>query len=231
MRRVLVAFFAGAVFGALLVYYFEESRRAPALAAAEDRFEPSDAPLAPSPVGVPPPTAREAAPPAARPAARIAPEVAPAAPVGAGSLAIPVAGVPASDLRDHFDDARGGRVHRAIDIAAPRGTPVLATADGTIAKLFVSKAGGITIYQFDSEERWIYYYAHLESYAPRLAEKQKVKRGEVIGFVGTSGNSPPNAPHLHFAVEKLPPTKEWWKGEPVNPYPMLVQRGVTYAAR
>lgn len=139
---------------------------------------------------------------------------------------IPVAGIAADQLRDTFDEARGGgsRVHRAMDILAPIGTPVVASVDGTIRKLFFSKAGGITIYQYDVDERQIFYYAHLDRYADGLAEGQFVKQGAVIGYVGITGNAPKGTPHLHFSIENLPPTKEWWKGEPVNPYPILVAR-------
>ena len=73
----------------------------------------------------------------------------------------------------------------------------------------------------------IYYYAHLDGYASGVSEGKLVKRGEVIGYVGTTGNAPANSPHLHFAIAILPPTKEWWKGEAINPYPILMERGVT----
>jgi peptidoglycan LD-endopeptidase LytH len=137
---------------------------------------------------------------------------------------IPVEGVMAGDLRDTFAEGRsGGRMHRAMDILAPYGTPVIASVDGTIRKLFTSKAGGLTIYQSDRDEALIYYYAHLDRYAAGLAEGDVVKQGSVIGYVGTSGNAR-GTPHLHFSVEVLPPTKEWWKGEPVNPYPLLTAR-------
>ncbi|HEX3583368.1 MAG TPA: M23 family metallopeptidase [Thermoanaerobaculia bacterium] len=138
-----------------------------------------------------------------------------------GALLIPVQGVVASDLRDTFTQARsGGRVHDAIDILAPRGTPVLAAVDGTIRKLFLSRAGGLTIYEFDAAQRRVYYYAHLDRYAD-IREGDAIRRGAVIGYVGTTGNAPPQTPHLHFAIEDLPPTKEWWKGSAVNPYPLL----------
>lgn len=137
---------------------------------------------------------------------------------------IPVEGVTAGDLRDSFAEARsGGRIHRAMDILAPHGTPVIASVDGTIRKLFTSKAGGLTIYQFDRDEERTYYYAHLDRYADGLAEGDVVKQGSVIGYVGTSGNTR-GTPHLHFSVEILPSTKEWWKGEPINPYPLLTAR-------
>lgn len=136
-------------------------------------------------------------------------------------LEIPVRGVEENELYDSFDDARGSRVHQAIDIMAERGTPVLAVEDGSIEKLFESKAGGLTIYQFDPSEAFCYYYAHLDSYAHNLREGATVKKGDVIGYVGSTGNAPKNAPHLHFAIFRLTSEKQWWKGEPLNPYPLL----------
>lgn len=136
-----------------------------------------------------------------------------------GGMLIPVAEVTASQLVDTFNDARGnGRVHDAIDIMAPTGTPVLAAADGRIVKLFTSVPGGLTVYQFDSSERFAYYYAHLDAYAEGLAEGQIVKRGERIGTVGYSGNANAAAPHLHFAIFVLGPEKRWWQGTAINPY-------------
>ncbi|HUR82897.1 MAG TPA: M23 family metallopeptidase [Thermoanaerobaculia bacterium] len=149
-------------------------------------------------------------------------------PAAFGDLLIPVVGVEASDLHDDYAQPRsGGRTHAAIDILAPRGTPVVAAVDGTVRKLFSSKAGGITIYEFDRDERRVYYYAHLDSYANGLAEGLAVRQGTVLGYVGTTGNAPPGTPHLHFAIEDLPPTKEWWKGSPVNPYPLLTTTRVS----
>ena len=138
-------------------------------------------------------------------------------------LLIPVQGVAARALRDTFAEGRDGnqRGHEAIDIAAPVGTPVLAADDGRIAKLFLSKPGGITIYEFNANGTLAYYYAHLDRYAPGLAEGQQVRRGTVIGYVGTTGNAPPGAPHLHFAVFRLGPEKRWWQGEPINPFGYL----------
>jgi peptidoglycan LD-endopeptidase LytH len=140
------------------------------------------------------------------------------------SVLVPVAGISPSELHDNYLQMRGGgtRTHGAIDIMAPRGTPVIAAIDGTVRKLFTSAGGGLTIYQFDRAEEYVYYYAHLDSYAAGLAENQFIEKGTVIGYVGTTGNAAPDAPHLHFAIELLPPTKEWWKGTPVNPYPVLV---------
>jgi murein DD-endopeptidase MepM/ murein hydrolase activator NlpD len=137
-------------------------------------------------------------------------------------LEIPVEGVEAGDLRDTFSDARGsGRAHEALDIMAPRDTPVHAVDNGVIQKLFTSKAGGLTIYQFDSSSTFTYYYAHLDRYAPDLREGQRVRRGDVVGYVGSTGNASPNAPHLHFGIFRLTPERQWWKGEPINPYPVL----------
>ena len=136
-------------------------------------------------------------------------------------LAVPVEGVDRDDLLDTFPDARGQRSHEAIDIIAPRRTPVVAADDGRIVKLFSSKAGGLTIYMFDPSEAFCYYYAHLQGYAPGLKEGQVVRKDDVIGYVGTSGNAPPDTPHLHFAIFRLTPERQWWKGEPINPYPLL----------
>lgn len=148
----------------------------------------------------------------------------PAAPVSsaAGGLVLPVQGIDIADIHDTFGDARGSeRRHEALDIMAPAGTPVLAVADGTIEKLFTSDAGGLTIYQFEPSGQFSYYYAHLQAYAPGLVEGAQVKRGDVLGTVGSTGNADPAAPHLHFAIFRLTPAREWWTGEPVNPYPLL----------
>ncbi|WP_314101626.1 M23 family metallopeptidase [uncultured Stenotrophomonas sp.] len=149
--------------------------------------------------------------------------VAPAPSAGvAPGLLLPVQGITAAQLQDTFTDARSeGRVHDAIDILAPEGTPVLAVADGTIEKLFDSERGGLTVYQFEPGGTYCYYYAHLQRYADGLAEKQVVKRGDVIGYVGHTGNASPDAPHLHFEIHRLGPEKQWWKGESLNPYPVL----------
>lgn len=136
-------------------------------------------------------------------------------------LTIPVSGVRAEDLAPQFYDARGERGHEALDIIAMTGEPVVAVEDGTIAKLFLSKPGGTTIYQFDPTETYAYYYAHLDRYADGLAEGAMVKRGQVIGYVGSTGNAA--TPHLHFAIFRLGPEKQWWKGEALDPYPALKQ--------
>jgi murein DD-endopeptidase MepM/ murein hydrolase activator NlpD len=137
-------------------------------------------------------------------------------------LLIPIEGIESSMLRDSFQDARDRtRTHEALDILSPRNTPVRAVEGGTIAKLFLSKAGGITIYQFDPTATYAYYYAHLERYAPGLHEHMVVTPGQVIGYVGTSGNAPPDTPHLHFAIFRLTADKHWWQGTPINPFDVL----------
>jgi murein DD-endopeptidase MepM/ murein hydrolase activator NlpD len=146
-------------------------------------------------------------------------------------MIVPVEGIARKALRDNFDEKRGKRPHEALDIMAPRGTPVLAVDDGKVAKLFRSDAGGITVYQYDRDERFIYYYAHLDRYAKDLAEGQLLKRGQVLGYVGSTGNAAPNAPHLHFTIFKLGADKRWWKGTAVNPYPYLTGGVETTLAR
>ena len=138
----------------------------------------------------------------------------------ARKLVIPVQGVQAAQLRDTYVDRRGDKPHEALDIMAPQGTPVLATDDGRVVKLFNSVPGGLTIYQADTGNDVVYYYAHLDRYADDVREGGAVKRGDVIAYVGTTGNAGPDAPHLHFAILKLPPGKEWWKGTPINPTPL-----------
>lgn len=138
------------------------------------------------------------------------------------SLLMPVAEVKANQLSDTFNDARGGgRIHDAIDIMAPKGTAVFAVNDGKVVKLFNSKLGGLTVYQFDPGETHAYYYAHLDSYAVSIKEGDAIKRGDLIGYVGSTGNASPEAPHLHFAIFVLGPEKKWWQGTAINPYPLL----------
>lgn len=138
----------------------------------------------------------------------------------ARSLIIPVQGLSPKSLRDTFKDSRGGRVHQAIDIMAPRGTPVLAVDDGRVEKLFTSKQGGITLYQFDPSGEYCYYYAHLDSYARDIANGRVLRKGDVIGYVGFTGNASPAGPHLHFTVFRLGEGKRWWEGTAINPFPL-----------
>jgi murein DD-endopeptidase MepM/ murein hydrolase activator NlpD len=164
---------------------------------------------------------REAAPaPAQAPASAAVARGAPSD--GLPPLLIPVEGVGRRQLRDMFDEGRPGHRHEAIDIAAPRGTPVFAVDDGTVAKLFTSVPGGLTIYHFDPSGGFSYYYAHLDRYADGLREGMTLRRGNLIGYVGSTGNAAPDAPHLHFAVFRLGPGRQWWKGEPLNPFPAFM---------
>jgi murein DD-endopeptidase MepM/ murein hydrolase activator NlpD len=141
-----------------------------------------------------------------------------------GQLKVPVRGVATSALRDDYEQARGGgtRQHEALDILAPRGTPVTAASDGRIVKLFDSQQGGLTIYQSDPSNRFVLLYGHLDRYEAGLQEGASVKQGQVIGYVGSSGNADPEAPHLHFAVGRSADPARWWSsGTPVNPFLLL----------
>jgi peptidoglycan LD-endopeptidase LytH len=139
-----------------------------------------------------------------------------------GDLIIPVAGVRADQLVDTFSEARSeGRVHDAIDIPAPKGTPVLAAARGKIVKLFQSERGGVTIYELSSDEKFIYYYAHLDRYADGLVEGRVVNQGETIAYVGDTGNAVPGNYHLHFSIAITSNPKRYWEGVNINPYPLL----------
>ena len=142
-------------------------------------------------------------------------------------LIIPVAGMSATRLTDTFGASRGGgaRRHNAIDIMAPRGTPVVAAADGVVERLHLNnRLGGITAYIRSDDGAWTYYYAHLDGYAPGLRQGQRLRRGDSIGFVGSTGNASADAPHLHFAISRMGASDRWWQGTPVNPYPLLVGR-------
>ena len=138
-------------------------------------------------------------------------------------LVMPIARLKVNDIQDTFNDTRGGtRKHEAPDILSPRGTPVVAVDDGVVKKLFLSQQGGLTVYQFDREEIYCYYYAHLDRYAEGLREGMFLRRGDRIGYVGTTGNAPANTPHLHLAIFRLGPERNWWQGTPINPYPILM---------
>jgi len=221
---------------------------ATAVKSAEKSSTASDSALPPAPTTAPPKPAPSPADDARIAASGRAPDIPPkpadlatsaakaddklaiaspksAAPVPprAKELIIPVEGVRPDQLTDTYNDLRGGtRPHEALDIMAPKGTPVRATADGKIVKLFNSKPGGLTIYEFDPTETVAYYYAHLDRYAAGIKEGMQVRQGDVIGYVGTTGNAAADAPHLHFAIFKLGPEKHWWQGTPVNPYPNFV---------
>jgi murein DD-endopeptidase MepM/ murein hydrolase activator NlpD len=176
-------------------------------------------PTTPAPSPAPPVQQPQAPPPGPAPSAADLP-----ADLARRDLLVPVLGVARKELQDTFTDARGqGRVHDAIDIMAPRNTPVLAVEAGRIVKLFNSDRGGLTIYQFDPTETYCYYYAHLDHYEPGIREGVQVARGQVIGYVGATGNASPEGPHLHFAITRLDARKNWWEGEALNPYPILRQ--------
>ena len=136
-------------------------------------------------------------------------------------IVVPVSGVPVTSLRDMYDEARGTRVHEAIDIPAPRGTPVVAATAGRVLKLHESKAGGLMVYAADASDHFILLYGHLDSYAPGLAAGTVLAAGQQIGTVGTTGNAPPQTPHLHFAVLRGRPSQAWWRGTATNPYPLF----------
>ena len=139
------------------------------------------------------------------------------------SLLFPVPGVDSTRLDDSFDEPRDGgtRRHNAIDIMAPRGAPVLSVQDGRILKLVKNSKGGITVYATDLDEQFVYYYAHLDRYHESVYAGKPVMRGDTLGFVGTTGNAPPEMPHLHFQVMRMPADHRYWEGEPINPYPLL----------
>jgi murein DD-endopeptidase MepM/ murein hydrolase activator NlpD len=233
--KSLLLFLAGALVGANVVYFLVTRDCRPRVTA------PVAVPVEPAratPAGNHPAATAAAvasAPPA--PASLGSPTGAPgdagaaatqlSAPTSAGpsGLLLPVAGVAAAQLTDTFNQTRDGtRRHEALDIMAARGTPVLAAADGKLVKLFTSVPGGLTIYEFDPSGTWAYYYAHLDHYAPGLAEGQSLKRGQVIGYVGSTGNASEEAPHLHFAIFVLGAEKQWWKGTAIDPFPLLTAR-------
>lgn len=217
-KRTLLAGFAGFALGAttvLLIVWLYGTGDVPPAGAPEPEpvaVQPAEPPAAPPPLpeDAPPP---EPGSPAPEDSAYLP------ADLGRRDLLVPVQGIRPAELLDTFEHARsGGRLHEAIDIMAPRNTPVVAVEAGRIAKLFTSDLGGLTLYQFDPTETYSYYYAHLERYARGIEEGSQVARGQVIGYVGSTGNAGPDNPHLHFAVFKLNERKEWWEGRPINPF-------------
>jgi len=223
VQRPVTVFFAGfacgLVFLAALLWWTGKLRNMNASAAAAT---PQVAQAQPAQRPAPAPAQSHEPPPVEGPNA--------AGPASAGSadaalmqrrLIIPVKGVQAKDLRDGFNEMRGGHRHEALDIMAPRGTPVLAADEGNVAKLFLSKPGGLTVYQFDGSQTYCYYYAHLDHYAPGLKEGTLLRKGEVLGYVGSSGDASAGAPHLHFTIFKLGPDRHWWQGTAIDPYEFL----------
>lgn len=163
----------------------------------------------------------------------LAPSTAARTGVSAGDLAVlrarrllpPVAGLDPRTLRDTFEDGRGDRAHEAIDILAPRGTPVVAVDDGVVLRLLESARGGLSVYQLDATSTYCYYYAHLDAYAAGLREGQALGRGSLVGYVGTTGNAPPDTPHLHFAILRLDPGQRGCQGPALNPHPLWAEPG------
>lgn len=228
--RGLLLFVLGALVGTNATYFVMTRDAGPRAATQSGERIETALPMQPATEAgastvEPAPTAPMLPPPAVR-ATGVGPAALPAND-GAASrtgdgLLVPVQGIPAAQLQDTFTDARsGGRVHDAIDIMAPHGTPVVAAAPGTVEKLFESEAGGITAYLRSDDRRWIYYYAHLQGYAPGLAEGQHLVRGTPLGQVGSTGNADAAGPHLHFAINRMAANEPWHGGRPINPYPLL----------
>jgi murein DD-endopeptidase MepM/ murein hydrolase activator NlpD len=228
MLKSVLLFLAGILVGANVVYYLSvrgvlaPTMSYPETSAAKTAVAPpARSADAPAPASTPTAQATSPSPSPTLASPAISPSPTAATPL-AGVLQMPVQGIDPAQLRDTFNEARGGtRIHEAQDIMAPRGTPVVAVADGKVVKLFNSNQGGLTVYQFDPTETYAYYYAHLDAYAPGLREGQSLRRGDPIGTVGSTGNANADAPHLHFAIFLLGPEKRWWEGTPVNPYPLL----------
>ena len=228
-----VGFLAGMAVASVLSMLFRAGAPAPVESGADRAAAPATSEWRAAPA----PDRRVAPPVEARPSlndtAPLVPPVATDAAIRAATenavdelrqrrLEIPVQGATREQLTNTFNDPRGdSRRHEALDLLAPRRTPVVAVEDGTIAKLFNSVAGGITVYQFDPTTRYAYYYAHLDRYADGLSEGDAVKRGQMLGYVGTSGNAPENTPHLHFAIFALTAEKRWWQGTPIDPFEVL----------
>lgn len=172
-----------------------------------------------------PPVAPTVPAPAPRAEPEPADQRAAVAELRARQLAIPVSGIQPGDLRDSYAERRSGnRVHRALDIPAPRGTPVVAVETGTVMHKFQNALGGISLYQFDPSGTYCYYYAHLDGYAPDLDQGETVERGQVLGYVGSTGNAPDGVPHLHFAIYSRKNDGFWCRGTPINPYPVFEDR-------
>lgn len=228
---VLVAFWLTTIFGFLILLVSQQDQNY-----QRDYPASSNKPLSAPTPSTPPTAGQSAQPKSPDQIASLHPENPPPAIetentvsdadlnyLAAQNLLIPVAGVSAGQLRDSFNQARGGaRLHQALDIMAPQGTPVLATSDGVVLKLFESVNGGITLYQLDPSSRYAFYYAHLMRYADGIAEGKRLMRGDTLGYVGDTGNAGTGNFHLHFAISKLGSPRKWSAGEPINPYPLLV---------
>jgi murein DD-endopeptidase MepM/ murein hydrolase activator NlpD len=222
MRAKMAAIFAvgftcGALFLAITLWFSGGLRTSSVIAGSKLSPPLAVPPAAPLPVPVPPVTAP---PDNTPPAVTTRPAVEENPPLWL-HLAMPIAGIDPEALEDTFNEVHDGHKHEALDIPAPRGTPVMAVAEGNVVKLFTSKPGGLTVYQFDNTQTYCYYYAHLDGYATGLKENTLLRKGDVLGYVGSTGNASPTAPHLHFAVTKLGPDKKWWEGTAIDPLPLL----------
>lgn len=221
--RGLVILIVGMILGALVIYVYLSPTAGTEKTVPRTATPQSVLPV-PQPAPAPSPTPELASVPVTVPATQPLSSPPSATEVITRSLIIPVPGIAPEAISDTFNEMRGSaRRHEALDIMAPRGTPVVAVDDGVIKKLFTSQYGGLTIYQFDPSETVSYYYAHLDRYADGLKEGVAVKQGDVLGYVGSTGNASPSAPHLHFTIFRLGAEKRWWEGEALNPYPLLVK--------
>ena len=221
-RVLLVAALAFAALAALVWYLSDAYWSQPATPLPPPRAVEEPGAATPGSASPTPNTATPAPVEAPGQAPAALPTSSPTAQPAALGLVIPVAGVRPEQLQDTFNDARSeGRRHDAIDIIAPRGTPVLAAADGRVVKLFNSDKGGLTIYQLGTDERTVYYYAHLDRYADGLAEGHLARRGETIAYVGDTGNATPGNYHLHFQIYTVTDPKKFWNGDNLNPYELL----------
>ncbi len=179
------------------------------------------------------PTPLGAAPaPTPKPVVAAAPAPVPSEPSAAGAssaeylidrhLLLPVAGANMAKVADSFNEGRDtDRTHHAIDILAPRGTPILSADDGKVLRMSSNSLGGITMYTVDPENRLVYYYAHMDHYNDAMSPGRAIVKGDTLGFVGTTGNAPKDTPHLHFQVMAWPANGKYWNGEPIDPYQAL----------
>jgi peptidoglycan LD-endopeptidase LytH len=222
-RRALlpIALFAGFWAGVLVDEWVRSSRPPAPVQTVAERSPTGDEPVmsATPPLDKDPVIAADPTPSAAVPVA--APNAPPTT-----RFRVPIDGADVESFKGGFSEMRGKRPHEGVDILAPRGTAIVAVEDGTIAKLFFSQCGGITIYEFEDDGRLCFYYAHLQRYADGLHDGQHVSRGEIIGYVGTSGNAPPGTPHLHFEISELNQDRKWWQGRPIDPYLVFKGKGV-----
>jgi peptidoglycan LD-endopeptidase LytH len=145
------------------------------------------------------------------------------APLGGLTIRMPVVGISTRQLDDSWHAPRDGgvRQHKGIDIFAPKGTEVVAVADGVISFIGDQRLGGHCIW-LTTENGASFYYAHLDRWAAGLYEGMLVQSGDLLGYVGNSGNAISTPSHLHFGVNQ--------NDEMVNPYPILTKAAPTQHA-